>query len=83
MAARQTATMAQSGSQAVYLSGLGLGITGPIISTATSIIISTIVRATVGRCLRAAKVQRNTVKSFTARQCMMYMATKPPADTTK
>ena len=73
--------MARSGSQAVYSSGPGLGITGRIISTDTSIIIWTIARATTAPCRRAAKVQRNTVKSFMARQCMMYMATRPLVDT--
>ena len=57
---------------------------GPIISMAMSIIISTIARATVGRNACARRAQSGTPsKSFTARQCMTYMATKLPVDTAK
>ena len=72
--------MGRSGSEAVYSSGLALGTKGRNISTATSIIISTIARATTGPCLRVARLQRSTVQSFTVRQCMMYMAMKHRVD---
>jgi hypothetical protein len=63
--------------------GADLGITGRIISTATSIINSTIARATTGLCLRAARLQRNTAQSFTVRQSMMYMDTRHPEGTSR
>jgi hypothetical protein len=63
--------------------GAGLGITGRIISTATSIINSTIARATTGLCLRVARLSRNTAQSFTGRPCMMYMDTRHLADTNR
>ena len=64
---------------AVSSSALVLGTTGRIISTGTSIINSTIARATTGLCLRGARLRRNTAQSFTVRQCMMYMDTRHPA----
>ena len=79
MVALQMATMARSGSQVVSSSARDLGTAGRITSTDTSIIVSTIARATTGLCLRAVKAQRNTVQSFTAKQCMMYMAMRPLA----
>lgn len=83
MAAPRMATMALSGLAAVSSLERDLGTTGRIISTATSIIISIIERVTVGRCPRAARAQRRTVGSFTARQCMIHVATKRRADTDK
>jgi hypothetical protein len=80
MAALQMATMALSGSRAVFSLARDLGTTGRIISTDTSIIVSTIAGATTGLCPRAARAQRNTVQSFTAKRCMMFVAMRHLAD---
>ena len=80
MAARQMVTMVRSGSQAAFSLGRALGITGRIISTDTSIIVSTIAKATTGRRPRAARLQRNTAQNFTARQCTTYTVRKLPAN---
>jgi hypothetical protein len=75
--------MVQSGSQAVYLSGPGLGTTGRVISTGMSITLSTFGKATMEHCPRGASVQPNTVRSFTDRQCMTPVAMKLPAAASK
>ena len=76
--------MGPNGSAAAASSSeLALGTTGRIISTDTSIINLTIVRATTGGSRRAALLQQNIVQSFTVRQCMMYVDTKHPAVTSK
>ena len=40
-------------------------------------------RATMGIFQRAASIRRTIVQNFTAKQCMMPMAMKHPADTDK
>ena len=47
----------------------------------TWIITSTIARATTGPCQGAASDPRNTVQSFTVRQCMTLVATRHRAAT--
>ena len=79
----QMATMARSGSPAVYSSAPDLGSTGRIVSTDTSIIVWTFARATAVLCPRAARVQRNTAQSFTARQCMTHVVMRRPVDAGK
>jgi hypothetical protein len=68
-----------SGIPAAFSSGLGPGITGPIASTATSIMPSIIEKATRGRRLRAVKLPDQTVPLSTERRCMIRTDTKVPA----
>jgi hypothetical protein len=70
--------MGRNGSQAGYSLAQDLGITGLIISTATSTTISTFARVIVVRFLRAATVLRNTALSSMVRRCMTRVAVKVP-----
>src|SRR5947207_2584305 len=66
-------TMVQNGSQAMSSSVRDLGFTGQSASMDTSIIISTIARATTDLCQPAATIRGNTAQSSMAGRCMTHM----------
>ncbi len=70
-------TMGQNGSPVAYSLAQDLGFTDPLISTDTSIIISTIAKAIMGRCLREASVQGIIARNFMAKRCTTHAAMKP------
>jgi len=71
--------MGPSGFPGAFSSVPGLGITGPVVSTVTSITPSTIEKGIGGRRLRAVKLLRQTVLLSVEWRCTIRTGTKVPA----
>jgi hypothetical protein len=74
------ATTARNGTLAESSSARDRGFTERIVFTATWITISITAKATAGLYLGVESTLRNTARNFMAKQCMISMGARPPAD---